>query len=270
MKSAIPPLHLAVVFLFTTLTVGTASAEPIVCDLSSGGSCTINGGIFATLELQPTGSGVIDSFVRIQDKGNEQGYNTSHRPVQFDEKKDPIHTRDLLTTEVGTTMIGGVEYATFYLDLNEPASGDKELITLDQLEIFTSSSGSLSGYTGVANTASGEIPGATKVYDLDATGDSYIQLSYNFFGGGSGQSDMVFYLPVDLLSLDYVTLFSQFGGSAETAASIQANVHQLSQAGFEEWFTIAQEEVPAPEPGTIALIGIGLLSLARRLRARNS
>lgn len=242
------------------LGAGTASAEPIICDLTAGGSCTINGAIFSTVELQPTGTGVIDSFVRVQKKNTEQGYNTDHRPVQFDEKKDPNFTRDLLLTEVGTTVIDGVAYATFYLDINEPASQNKELLTLDQLEVFSHSTGNLTGYSGVPNTPSGQLPGATKVYDLDATGDWAVQLSYNLFSGGSGQSDMVFYLPRTLLTQEYVTLFSQFGNIDGAALKAQ------SQAGFEEWFTIAQEEVPIPEPGTIALMGIGLLGVARRLR----
>ena len=134
--------------------VTTASAAPI-CDLTVLASCTINGGIFAVGEVHPAGTGVIDSFVRIQDNGAEQGYNTSYRDVQFDEKTDPNFTRDLLLSEVGTTYIDGIAYATFYLDINEPASGRKELITLDQLELFTTDLALRTGYTGVANTASG-------------------------------------------------------------------------------------------------------------------
>jgi PEP-CTERM motif len=256
---------LALACALAVVPVVTASAATI-CDLTTQTSCTINGGIFAVEEIHPAGTGVIDSFVRIQDKGSEQGYNTSFRDVQFDEKTDPNHTRDLLLSEVGTTMIGGIEYAAFYLDINEPASGNKEGITLDQLELFTTNLPNRTGYTGVPNTASGALPGTTKIYDLDATGDNLVQLSYNKIGKGSGSSDMVFYLPMDLFTGQYVNLFSQFG---EIGGSSVSALKMKSEAGFEEWFTIQQEnETPIPEPGTMGLLGVGLLGLARRYQKR--
>ena len=61
-------------------------------------TCTIGDGIFSVYEARPSGIGVIDSFVRVQNKITEQGYNTSYRDVQFDEKTDPNFTRDVRLT----------------------------------------------------------------------------------------------------------------------------------------------------------------------------
>jgi hypothetical protein len=259
---------IASIIVFGLVSLTTATAEPIVCDLRTEGSCAIGSAIFSTVELQPTGTGVIDAFLRVQNKGTEQGYNTSYRDLQFDEKTDPNFTRDLLLTEVGTTSIDGVLYATFYLDINEPGASGKDFLTLDQLEIFTSDLAMRTNYSGVVNTETGALPGTIKIFDLDANGDSYIQLSYNLFGGGSGQSDMAFYLPISLFSGEYVNLFSQFGtvdGSQSKSAS---------EAGFEEWFTRAADEgggsgvAEIPEPGTLGLMGVGLLMLRRRYQSK--
>src|SRR5205085_10008458 len=77
------------------------AAHAGVLDLTTpNASGTINGGYFQQTDYQPTGTGKIDSFVRIQAKGIEQGYNTDYRPLQFDEKKDPQHTRSLLLSAV--------------------------------------------------------------------------------------------------------------------------------------------------------------------------
>src|SRR5437899_1740853 len=105
-------------FVVAIISGGRASAETI--DLTSvGSSGTINGGLFQQTSTQPTGTGVIDSFVRIQNNGTEQGYNTSARPVQFDEKTDPNYTRPLLLSSVPVVNINGVNYRQFLLDINQ-------------------------------------------------------------------------------------------------------------------------------------------------------
>jgi hypothetical protein len=287
-RKAVPVVVFTVAILFAAS--GLASAGT-VCDLSTATagtdvSCTYGGAWFQTNEQHPAGTGFIDSFLRVQQKGWEQGYNTSARPVQFQEKTDPNFTRNLTLGEVGIKDIGGVAYREFFLDVNEPAAtnGQKNLITLDQLEIFVSNKASLNNYaTGVgctttaANDNSGRLTDgsgnctnndSTKIFDLDAGGDADIKLDYLVKGNGSGSSDMAFYLRDSLFTgYSYVYLFSQFGDLTGKDPK-----KYESQAGFEEWFTKSSIPPPniqaVPEPTTLLLLGSGLAVAALRRRRR--
>jgi len=268
-----------------SLAVGAFAAPSVagnICDLRTSSSCdsTFLGdandkALFLTDEQHPTGTGYIDSFLRIQQNGWEQGYNTSARPVEADiqVKIDPNFTRNLTLGEVGTKVINGVTYREFFLDVNEPAAtnGQKNYITLDQLEIYQSNTASLNDYSGTPNNGSGSLAGggtSTKIYDMDAAGDSYVQLDYLVKGNGSGSSDMVFYLADSLFTNknpnSYVYLFSQFGD----LNAVKNDDHYESQAGFEEWFTKSAIPPPniqsVPEPASLLLLGSGLAFVARR------
>ncbi len=63
-------------------------------DLTAAGSAgQVNGAQFRQTDAQPTGTGLINSFVRIQGAGVEAGYNTDARPLQFQEKGGQKFTR---------------------------------------------------------------------------------------------------------------------------------------------------------------------------------
>src|SRR5262249_35951199 len=87
---------------------------------TTAGSCgTIGGAIFQQSTPQPTGTGVIRSFVRVQGHSDvEQGYNTDARPLQFDENNSPQFTRSLQLGFVPRVVIKGVAYREFLLDIN--------------------------------------------------------------------------------------------------------------------------------------------------------
>jgi hypothetical protein len=219
---------------------GGSGVQASVVDLTGGGSGTVNNAVFAWTAEQPTGSGVIDSFVRIQSNDDiEQGYNTSFRPVQFDENTSPVFTRDLLLSTVSIVNIGGTDYRQFLLDINQ--TGSDPLLSLDELQVFLGSTGGLHDYpTGLGSL----------IYDLDAGSDSWIVLDASL-NSGSGSGDMFAYIPNDLFtgSNQYVYLYSLFGE------------HYANNGGFEEWAVLEQNGVPVPEPGILGLLAAGFFGL---------
>src|SRR5262245_51004015 len=109
----------------------SASAGVIV-DLVNNQSGSAAGALFYRADFQSAGTGVIDPFVRLRHdngpsphtpRGEEQGYNTSGRPTQYDEVTDGNYTRNLTFGEVPTVVIAGVAYKQFILDINEPNGG---------------------------------------------------------------------------------------------------------------------------------------------------
>src|ERR1043166_9210752 len=130
---------------FTVLVAAAAALTPFchanIVDLTSGDSGTINNGLFYFSSKQPTGTGVIQPFLRVQNTPTEQGYNTSGG-IPFDDKAGPwTHNIQLSDLQATAVDIGGVTFFRLLLDVNEP-NGQKSKITLDQLQFYTSPVGS--------------------------------------------------------------------------------------------------------------------------------
>ena len=217
-------------------------------DLSTGGTVTVNNALLTTTDNQSTGTGVIQSFVRIA--GNDdckQGYNTDFRPLEFDENNSPQFTRDLPLSAVPIVTIDGIQYREFLLDINQNDSGSESLLTLNEVQIFVHNTDDVTGY------GSGAL--ATPVWSLDEFANENVKLDYTL-NSGSGAGDLFLYVPnSEFVGGTFVTLFSSFGDP------------NVNNDGFEEW-AVRSTETLVTEPGILGLFGIALLALGYTRRRR--
>lgn len=258
----------AVVLTALFLASAPAARADYIIDLTKANTApvTYQDAVYAQTSIQPTGTGVFDPFVRIQMNGTEAGYNTDARPVEFDTKDENQWTHSLPLNTLTPVTIGGTQYYQFTLDVNEEGSPSGKLLSMNDLQIYLGTSGSLTGFTdgsGFANDTS------VKIYDLDAAGETTVELNYKL-NHGSGSGDLNVYIPVSLFeqyfgtAYQYVYLYSAFG------------CPNPSDAGFEEWSALAGNNpcppppsaVPAPAGLVLGLIGFGGCLFGRGFRRR--
>ena len=151
------------------------------------------------IDPQSTGTGVIDSFVRIQQTGNESGYNTDISTFGT-----PLNTMGggfttpLLLADVPIVMIDGVAYREFLLDINQTLPG--ALLSLNQIQIFQSAAPLGNETVSATTTPVISFAGATEVFRMNTGaytgtggGGTTIQLNYAL-NAGSGSGDMFLYV----------------------------------------------------------------------------
>ena len=219
---------------------------PVIIDLTSvDNSGTISGAIFQQ-GSEGSGTGIYVDFVQLQNTGIEQGYNTSYRPNQFDEGSVANFNRDIQLRDLPVITQNDQRYIIFGLDVNE--SNNQESISLDSLIVFISETGNRTGYPNLG----------TMIYNMDSSDQGNTILIDSSLSHGSGTSDMMFYLPTNLLtdfdSTDYLYLYSSFGGY---------NSDWSANAGAEQW-EIDENTLPrynVPEPSGIIFILLSIMML---------
>jgi hypothetical protein len=240
---------LILAFASTSASAGTLSLT------ASGASGSIGAAFFQQVANQSTGSGVIDPFVRMQHRDWEQGFNTDDRPLNGDLEwvnNSAQFTHSLRFSDFGVVDRSGVASIRFLLDINQ--QGSSPLLSLDELRVYAADAPDIHANADLASQGA-------LVYDMGA--DNRIFLDYSL-EHGSGSGDMFAYLPETLVSPyrdRYLYLYSKFGATGGDYAS---------NDGFEEWARIDQPAtpVPVPEPGSLLLLGLGLIS-ALALRRRS-
>jgi len=259
---------LALALVASVATSGWAATVDLAnTSINSG---TINGATFEFYKFNPSGTGVFDPFVRIQENGTEQGYNTTQAnagALPFQEKFG-IWTHDL---KFSSLQAASGKYQ-FVLDIGEPVStntnkGQESLLSLDGLKIYkTSTPGQNSSSVDGSGNANGIV--GTVLYDMDAGGDSFVRLDANRGGNpGNGWSDMLLSIPDSVFASvgvnDYIILWSRFGLQDGSDNGTQ------SFGTFEEWGTTYITNGngggggggAVPEPSTVLLLGAGLVGL---------
>ena len=162
--------------------------------------------------------------MRIAHTGTEQGYNTSSRPVQFDELQAGNFTRSFQAGEVARVALNGTPYYKFVLDINQLNSAAGQLLSLDQLRLYvsptnidTASNNFANGY----NSATGTLGGLSPSYDMnpDLSSTNFVEIN-GASEAGSGTPDMTLLVPVSALGTNpdsFIYLYSQFGGHTFTS-----------------------------------------------------
>jgi hypothetical protein len=229
-------------------------------------------------DIQPSGTGVFDSFLTIQRTGNESGFNTGvGTPLDTKRIANPTNPGDGWTraVQLGELQANSDGYYVFKLDINEPQSGQNGKLSLNQIQIFLSAADLGANAFSATSTAGGAAPvlsfaggSPTEVFRLNDAVTTFTEIRLDAgLSHGSGSSDMFLYVKASLFAAgtadSYLTFYSQFGKPPGGSSS---------QSGFEEWGFQAGPQtgnpVPAPPSAVLALIGLAGSGLGYFVRRR--
>ncbi len=194
----------------TVFNLETATGDSASDGAAANGVELINGAYWQFATPGNSGTGQYFTFLAVQDKSVEEGYNTNATGVldNDDSKTDAIPVSALVTVTNPGNGIPNGSYFVFRMDMNEPNSGQQGALTLDAFKIFTSANPALAG-ANFSDANEADPAGFTLRYNLDGAGDNSILLMDH--SSGSGTDDYIIYVPTSLIpSGAYMTVYTRF------------------------------------------------------------
>jgi hypothetical protein len=176
--------------------------------------------------LGASGTGVFESFERLQASPNEEGFNTDTNKVL--DNVDGQWTHSILVSDIPVINEGGTLYWELFADINEGNGGsfDQPHISLNDVEVWFTTN---PGLTTLGTTQQYDFSGAFLINDVNS---------------GSGRADLRYLIPITNVTIPsgcgfkdpacatYFVLYSQWGLTENYTADDE---DFFSDSGFEEW-----------------------------------
>ncbi len=198
-----------------------------------------------------------NTFLATQDDENEDGFVAAFNGASADAGNPEAifgggKTHTIILGDIPTTSDGF--FRVFLFDANQVQSNTNDHIDITMLQVFTSSSNSLTSISQLGTSA-------TMVYDMDDFDDFTVRVDGSV---GSGGADMYLYLPN--------SIFVAAGATSSTNVYLYYQYTNFN-SGPDAWlldknFTYTNPEL-VPEPASMALWATsGLAGLVYRARRK--